>query len=206
MAEAKRTPNTSLMPALSLNEAVALVARLRPPHDAVAVEAEMGRGLSNGTLRDWFVEINGFVHECPTEPNTWRIWLEEDRVDWRAGVVTLPPRPGRLLKKITPPPFRPMFRRQDVLDYFGITEEASVRPPVSKKPSTPTKRWVTGLAERLKAEHKLSDDMSKTKLAELFEDESKRAAKNGEIKKPLTLRYIRYQLEPWGIWPISSIK
>jgi hypothetical protein len=72
--------------------------------------------------------------------------------------------------------------------------------------STPTKTWMIAKARSLKAAGEITERMSKTELAYLLEEQSKVAAKAGELKRPLTMRYIRNQLQAWGLWPISSIK
>jgi hypothetical protein len=66
--------------------------------------------------------------------------------------------------------------------------------------------WITAEARQLKADDKITKGMSKTELAKLLANQSQGAAKADKLKKPLTLRYIRNQLEAWDLWPISSIK
>jgi hypothetical protein len=79
--------------------------------------------------------------------------------------------------------------------------------PASDPPSTkPTIVWITAEARQLKADGKITKGMSKTELASLLEHQSEGAAEAGKLKKQLTLRYIRNQLDAWGLWPISSIK
>jgi hypothetical protein len=129
MAKDEAQPNTPApapLDRLSVNEAVALIVSLLPPHDADAVWAAMRNALANGTLRD--CPCDGPYRGRSTEPNTWRRWFYEDRVDRRTGEVFFPPRPGQLrsgghfLRQITPPPIRPQLLRQDVFKLFGITE------------------------------------------------------------------------------------
>jgi hypothetical protein len=197
MAQADQTPNTSSTAALSLNEAIALVVRLRPPHDVVAVEMEFTHALANGLLCDWFIEGDDFSQEGPTKPKVLQRWLDEGRVDTRTGVVTLPPRRGHGDQKVlTPPPFRLMFRRQDVFDYFGITEA----PVSAADDSTPTKTWVINKIRQLKDAGQIPD--SQTSLARVLAHQSEAATKAGELKKPLKYRYLTNQLHNWALWPV----
>jgi hypothetical protein len=115
---------------LSLNQAVALIVERLPPHDVDAVQTAIDNALINGRLRDCLVVGDGFDQSGSTDPNTWRRWLAEDRVNHRTGEVHFPPRPSRRdnLRMLKPPPIRPQFRRQDVLAVFGITEASPIPP------------------------------------------------------------------------------
>ena len=115
------------MPTLSLNEAVALIVSLRKPHDVEAIRMAMRNALVDGRLRDCRVVGDGFYQGLSTNPAIWRRWFEEGRVNMEKGEVYLRPRPGRVLNVIKPPPIRSLFRHQDVLAVFGITEAPQPR-------------------------------------------------------------------------------
>jgi hypothetical protein len=123
------TPNL-----LSLNQAVALIVARLPPHDTDAVQTAMRNALVDGRLRDCCVLGDDFDQSGSTDPDTWRRWFEEDRVNWRTGEVYFPPRPSHRdnLKVLKPPSIRSQFRRQDVFAFFGITE-APPTPPAERK-------------------------------------------------------------------------
>ena len=94
-----------------------------------------------------------------------------------------------------------------VMDGFYAIVESPVALPTTDPPKPlSTIVWITAEAQQLKADGKITKSMSKTELAKLLAQRSQGAFKVGKIKKPLTLRYIRNQLEAWGLWPISSIK
>jgi len=78
---------------LSLNQAVALIVERLPPHDVDAVQKAIDNALINGRLRDCLVVGDGFDQTGSTAPDTWRRWLDEDRVNHRTGEVYFPPRP-----------------------------------------------------------------------------------------------------------------
>jgi hypothetical protein len=102
---------------LSLNEAVALIVVLLPLPDADVVRTAIRNALVNGTLRD--CPCDSPYRGRSTEPDTWRRWFNEDRVNMQTGEVSFPPRPGRLrlglmtegysLGRITPPSIRPQL-------------------------------------------------------------------------------------------------
>jgi len=118
---------------LSLNQAVALIVERLPPHDVDAVQKAIDNALINGRLRDCLVVGDGFDQTGSTAPDTWRRWLDEDRVNHRTGEVYFTPRPSHRgdLRRLEPPTIQPQFRRQDVLAVFGITE-ASPTPPAER--------------------------------------------------------------------------
>jgi len=92
-------------------------------------------------------------------------------------------------------------------DSFRIDDGRAALPATDPpKPTKPTIVWITAEARQLKADGEITKGMSKTELASLLEHQSQGAAEAGKLKKPLTLRYIRNQLDAWGLWPISSIK
>ena len=91
-----------------------------------------------------------------------------------------------------------------MLDLFGITEEALLASIAAA--DQPTKKWALAKARQLKIDGKITEDMSKTEIADLLEKASKEDAKAGKLKKPLTSEYIRNQLVTWGVWPIRSLK
>ena len=106
-------------------------------------------------------------------------------------------------------PPRPPASQQQPEDRVGLdplkVDAGRVALPAPPKPSS-TIVWITAEARQLKADGKITKGMSKTELASLLEHQSEGAAEAGKLKKQLTLRYIRNQLDAWGLWPISSIK
>jgi hypothetical protein len=126
-------------------------------------------------------------------------------------------------------PFGPAVERigglpkwMDDFDYTVVEQDVRSSPPPATLPApdqqpenkagpdppkpSSTIVWATAEAGQLKAGGKITKTTSKTKLADLLAQQSQGAAKARKLKKPLTLRYIRNQLEAWGLWPISSIK
>jgi hypothetical protein len=91
-----------------------------------------------------------------------------------------------------------------VLDLFGITEEALLASIAAA--DQPTKKWALAKARQLKIDGKITEDMSKTEIADLLKEASKEDAKAGKLKKQLKIEYIRNQLVTWGVWPIRSLK
>jgi hypothetical protein len=223
MAKDEAEPSTSAVaPRLSLNEAVALIVARLPPHDVLAIRTAIGNALVNGQLQDCGFFFDGHRLPAPgTNPDTWRHWLEKGQVAWLTGEVHFPPRFNHRGNLVEPSPIRPLFPRQDMLELFGITEAPAAMDYTEPPPPTaaatdhlspaavvvmPTKTWIIAEAQQLKAAGKITKGMSKTELAHLFERRSQDAAKTGQLKKSITFRYIRNQLDAWGIWPISSIK
>ena len=106
------------------------------------------------------------------------------------------------------PPHSPASQQQPE-DRVGLdplkVDAGRVALPAPPKPSS-TIVWITAEARQLKADGEITKSMSKTELAKLLAQRSQGAFKARKIKKPLTLRYIRNQLEAWDLWPISSIK
>ena len=106
-------------------------------------------------------------------------------------------------------PPRPPASQQQPEDRVGFdplkVDAGRAALPAPLKPSS-TIVWITAEARQLKADGEITKGMSKTELASLLEHQSQGAAEAGKLKKPLTLRYIRNQLDAWGLWPISSIK
>ena len=106
------------------------------------------------------------------------------------------------------PPHSPASQQQPE-DRVGLdplkVDAGRVALPAPPKPSS-TIVWITAEARQLKADGEITKSMSKTELAKLLAQRSQGAFKASKIKKPLTLRYIRNQLEAWGLWPINSIK
>jgi len=66
--------------------------------------------------------------------------------------------------------------------------------------------WGVTTARGLKAAGKIREGMQKAEVARLLQDEMKKAAKAGQVRKALKASYLENQLEAWGLWPISSIK
>jgi hypothetical protein len=128
---------------LSLNEAVALIVERLPPHDVLAVRTMIGNALVDDQLRDCGFALGGNTYPSRSKPDVWRHWLEAGQVLWKTGEVEFPPRdglPGRMLKEVKPPPIRPLFRRQDVFDLFGIIEappSAELAPAPVEPPPLP---------------------------------------------------------------------
>jgi len=106
------------------------------------------------------------------------------------------------------PPHSPASQQQPE-DRVGLdplkVDAGRAALPAPPKPSS-TIVWITAEARQLKADGEITKSMSKTELAKLLAQRSQGAFKARKIKKPLTLRYIRNQLEAWGLWPINSIK
>jgi hypothetical protein len=215
------TPAPARLDLLSLNQAVALIVRLLSPHDADAVQTAIGNALTNGTLRDWGGVGDGFSQFGSTDPNTWRHWLDHDRLNWRTGEVRFPKQISRRGNLIEPPPIRPLFRRQDAFELFGITEAPAATDPIEAPVTTDpieapaatvatadrpisTAQWIANEAKRLKIENKIPDRI--TPFAKLLEKRMLEAAKTNKKLRPVRWPHIKNELPGWGLWPPSLIK
>ena len=66
--------------------------------------------------------------------------------------------------------------------------------------------WAPGATRRLRSEGKIPEDITKAALARLLEIEAAKDAKAGRLRRALKASYLEDQLDPWGIWPLSSFK
>jgi hypothetical protein len=73
------------------------------------------------------------------------------------------------------------------------------------KSQTPTVRWVTGEARRLKAAGKIDESIQITDFAKLLEENMEKAAKTDKTLKPVKWQHIKNSLPAWGLWPVTSI-
>ena len=104
------------------------------------------------------------------------------------------------------PPFAPPVPEVPTAPFAEVAPEPV--PAAAPEPKlSPSAQWCCARVRELKATNQISEDTKITALAHRLEDELAEASKadDTDTLDPLTWRYIRNELQAWGVWPFDRI-